>query len=97
MSSEDIHERANALPPLGDQTQPVPNDGRAVWDLVREDAARRWTLLDAAMHARDCLGRQRYGVPLTPHNGRDTLRDLYEELLDAAVYTRTLLYERDGK
>lgn len=69
-----------------DQPAPTPNDLPAVWDLVVAD-----------MQARDRVGRSRYGAPLQPHNGRDTLRDWYEELLDACVYARTLLHERDGR
>jgi hypothetical protein len=49
------------------------------------------------MESRDQVGRKRYGVQLQPHNGRDALRDLYEELLDAVVYARQAIYERDGK
>lgn len=70
----------------GEQPAPVPNTHPAIWGVVIADMA-----------ARDHLGERRYGVRLQPHNGRDTLRDWYEELLDAAVYARTLLYERDGK
>ena len=49
------------------------------------------------MIERDQLGRERYGVPLQPHNGRDALVDSYQEILDAAVYLRQAIYERDGK
>ena len=68
--------------------QPIPihNNEPASWELV---------VLD--MVERDHFGIGKYGTPLQPHNGRDTLMDLYQELLDAAVYTRTLIYERDGK
>lgn len=31
-------------------------------------------------------GNLKYGTPLMTHNGRDALRDLYEELLDALLY-----------
>lgn len=70
------------------QEQPAPtaNQHPAVWPLVMVDMA-----------SRDKLGRERYGLPLQPHNGRDMLRDIYEELLDAAVYIRAAIYERDGK
>lgn len=68
------------------QPDPKPNDSRPVWELVIED-----------MQARDKLGRERYGVPLQAGNGRDALRDLYEEILDAAVYARQALAERDGR
>ncbi len=58
----------------------------AVWDLVIAD-----------MRDRDKLGEQRYGVRLQPHNGRDVLRDAYEEALDLAVYLRSAIYERDNQ
>ena len=69
-----------------EQPAPRPNDFPAVWDLVLAD-----------MSNRDAVGRKRYGTPLQPHNGRDALKDLYAELLDACVYLRQALYERDGK
>jgi hypothetical protein len=67
--------------------QPEPTgDGIEVWPLVVAD-----------MHARNALGIKRYRTPLRAGNGRDGLRDLYEEILDAAVYARMLIVERDGK
>jgi hypothetical protein len=68
------------------QPDPTPNHLPAVWDLVQQD-----------MRQRDQEGRARYGTPLQPHNGRDALRDAYEEALDQAVYLRQALYERDGR
>lgn len=38
-------------------------------------------------------GRQRYGTPLTTHNGRDHLVDAYQEALDLAVYLRAHIAE----
>ena len=73
-------------PGTTEQPEPVPNDGPAVWDLVMAD-----------MHARDVLGRERYGTRLQPDNGRDHLVDAYQELLDAAVYLRAEIYKRDGR
>lgn len=70
----------------GDQPMPVANDQPAIWPIVVGD-----------MQARHNLGIKRYGTPLQPHNGRDALRDAYEEALDLAVYLRTAIYERDGK
>jgi hypothetical protein len=69
----------------GDQPLPTVNDHPIIQDLVVADIAARLK-----------VGIQRYGTGLQPHNGRDALRDLYEELLDAATYTRQLIYERDG-
>jgi hypothetical protein len=68
-----------------DQPAPVPNTSRPVWELVIED-----------MRSRDHLGRRRYGAPLQAGNGRDVLVDLYQELLDACVYTRQLIEERNA-
>jgi len=56
----------------------------AIWDIVIED-----------MRLRDRVGRVRYGTPLQPNNGRDTLRDAYEEGLDLVVYLRQAIWERD--
>lgn len=68
------------------QPDPVANGMPATWALVIMDMA-----------SRDRLGRQRYGTPLQPFNGRDSLQDAYEEALDLAVYLRNTIYERDGR
>lgn len=68
----------------GDQPLPTPNDETDVQSLVIEDIRKRRE-----------LGITRYGTPLQPFNGRDVLRDLYEELLDAACYVRQAIEERD--
>jgi hypothetical protein len=47
----------------------------------------------ADMRDRDRLGRERYGVPLTAHNGRDQIIDCYQELLDGTVYMRSAILE----
>jgi len=69
-----------------EQPAPVPNDKPAVWGLVVEDMMRR-----------DAFGAAKYGVRLQPNNGRDFLRDAYEEALDLCVYLRGAIFERDGK
>ena len=79
----------------------MPNTSRPVWELVIEDAdsalrppkdATDAVALKARfiadMKARDALGRARYGTPLQTNNGRDWLRDAYEESLDLLVYIR---------
>lgn len=70
---------------MRDQPAPKPNALPAVWDLVIKDMAER-----------DRVGRERYGVQLQPHNGRDALVDAYQEALDLAVYLRQAIFERDG-
>jgi excinuclease UvrABC ATPase subunit len=39
------------------------------------------------------FGIGKYGVPLQAMNGRDALRDTYEELLDACCYLRQVIEE----
>lgn len=67
------------------QPVPTPNSHPAIWSLVMQD-----------MHNRDQLGLSRYGTRLQPYNGRDALRDAYEEALDLCVYLRQAIYERDN-
>ena len=64
---------------------PIPNDSRPVWDRVIED-----------MRGRDATGRRTYGTPLQAFNGRDALKDAYEEALDLAVYLKQAIIERDA-
>lgn len=68
----------------GDQPLPRPNP----------DAPDMQTLVIADVEQRRAVGIERYGQGLKPHDGRDNLRDLYEELLDAAIYCRKQIYER---
>lgn len=99
---------AGRPPAIADQPPPRDVPYRApVWSLVVaevEGSAGPWpaTLMDIAvviplvvadMRARDQVGRERYGVPLTAGNGRDQLVDLYQELLDAAAYCRAAMEE----
>lgn len=70
----------------GDQPLPVP----------QPDVPDVQTAVIRDIVARRELGISRYGTPLQPHNGRDALRDLYEELLDGAMYARQLMLERDS-
>lgn len=92
-----------------EQAAPVPNDGPSMHHLVIADIMSRdlrWDLgVGSARHIRDKvaddlqarrqLGLDRYGSLLQAHNGRNALRDLYEELQDAAVYARQRLAETD--
>lgn len=70
----------------GDQPLPVASTAPFSHDLVCLDMAERKR-----------VGISRYGVAHQPFNGRNTLLDLYEELLDACCYLRALLYEKEGK
>lgn len=66
----------------GDQPLPVLND--------RPDIQSQ---LIADIEERRQVGIRRYGTALQPFNGRDAARDLYEELIDGAVYAKQLVVE----
>lgn len=57
-----------------------------IFDLVRADLA-----------ARDAKGRETYGGPLLPWDGRNSLWDAYEEALDLAMYLRKKIREETGR
>lgn len=42
-------------------------------------------------------GKKEYGEPLKTFNGRNALRDAYEEVLDLAMYLRQQLEEQETK
>ena len=65
------------------EPRPIKNDNPAIQQLVIED------IRDRMEH-----GKRKYGTYLQAHNGRDALRDAYEEVLDLAVYLRQILAER---
>lgn len=67
------------------EPSPIPNELEPVWYLVIKD-----------MNLRNEFGRKKYGTPLQPFNGRDVLKDAYEEALDLVVYLRQAIYERDN-
>lgn len=71
------------------QPEPMPTKSDkkpAMWDLVTQDI-----LNDAA--ARDNFGREKYNTRLQPFNGRNALKDAYQESLDQTVYLRQAMYE----
>lgn len=83
-----------------EQPAPIATDAPPTWGLVIDDLSQVEPLHVSVLVAsdaieRDAVGRQRYGVPLTPGNGRDSLRDAYEESLDLAVYLKNALVERE--
>lgn len=49
------------------------------------------------VHERMKLGVRKYGTPLQPSNGRDSLTDAYEEALDLVVYIKNELLKRDAQ
>ncbi len=47
------------------------------------------------MHDRYEFGLKKYGKPARAHDGEDYLQHLYEELLDACVYIKAAMKERN--
>ena len=43
------------------------------------------------------MGIRKYGTPLQPDNGRDSLQDAYEEALDLCVYLKNEIRLRDKR
>lgn len=83
-----------------EQPNPTLNSSPAVWQVVIDDINQNFfysrdinPLVIQDMTDRDNWGRSKYGVPLQPFNGRDPLVDLYQEFLDAIVYTKQFLLE----
>ncbi len=56
-----------------------------------------WDHVVADMRQRNEIGLKKYGRELATHDGRDTLQDAYEEVLDLAVYLKKELIERHDK
>jgi hypothetical protein len=84
-------------PRPGDQPPPIPSSGPGMHDVAiaswREHDGTIWPSIIREMEARRDVGLERYGRPLQAWNGRDALRDLLEELLDAAAYTHQVAAE----
>ena len=60
------------------------------WESTTEDVI-------SDMKDREAFGLQKYGKALTVNTDEDMLNHLYNELLDATVYLRTLISQREQK
>lgn len=79
------------------QPMPAENDRPPIHNSAMADLDH-YGLAEAKMVKIDLLARQqvgirRYGTPLQAFNGRDPLRDWYDEILDGIVYARQALEE----
>jgi hypothetical protein len=82
----DVPESPSRLGREGDtQPMPVPSGAPIAHRMVQDDLEERLK-----------IGIERYGQPLQAFNGRDSLRDAYEEVLDLAVYLRNAIYEQEN-
>ena len=88
------------------QPDPTPNDQPKVIDALVNDLHNEDNLLHESepmssygdvvtqdIINRAFIGKERYGVFLQPHNGRDALLDAYEEALDLATYLMQVVME----
>lgn len=66
-----------------EQPSPVKNNNTPIVDLVMKDIQERKE-----------IGYKRYGTYLQANNGRDALRDAYEEAMDLVIYLRQVMEER---
>lgn len=76
---------ADQRDPSRDQQAPVPKGTDVQQALIR------------ALRERREHGIRKYGQPLMTEDGRDTLRDAWEEALDLACYLTKALLQRDGR
>lgn len=67
------------------QRAPWAGHGPVIHDLVAQDIADR-----------AAFGVAKYGKPLRASNGRDALKDAYQECLDMACYLRQAIEEREA-
>lgn len=83
---------------------PVPNNNEALWPKALDDFKRHHGNVQGHyasivsrvcedMQSRDTEGRKNYGVPLQASNGRNAIKDCYEEILDAIVYCKQEIEE----
>lgn len=67
------------------QPTAIPNQEPYIWDMVSADLTERVQ-----------MGEKKHGTRLQPFNGRDGLKDAYQEAMDLVFYLRQAIYERDG-
>lgn len=70
---------------IADQPPPIPSDAVQITDLVIAD-----------LEERRQVGIERYGTPLQPFNGRNSLIDLYQEMQDGLLYIRQRIHEEQA-
>lgn len=70
---------------------------RINWTLLAQEIGQQGETLQNVikdLRSRETLGLQKYGKALTSRTEDDMLQHLYEELLDGAMYIRTLIEQR---
>jgi hypothetical protein len=81
-----IEEKKKTKTHIDPQPPPIENGTRPIWEMVIED-----------MESRNKFGIEKYGTPLQAFDGRDSLIDAYQELLDFCVYIKKYIIESEEK
>ncbi len=68
-------------------TQPLP---------IHTDEVPTVDTVISDLDTRKQMGIKKYGVALQPSNGRDSLQDAYEEVLDLCVYIKNEIRHRES-
>ena len=74
----------------------MSSDGPSIHDLVVHRFGNKGHLVLQDVLDRKRVGFERYGTMLQANNGRDPVKDMYQELLDALVYGQQVLVEHEG-
>jgi hypothetical protein len=87
------------------EPEPIKSEHPAIWDLILKDIEhpkfihplqeKVHKLLVEDIIKRDAFGFKKYKVRLQAFNGRNALKDAYEEGLDKVVYLKQALYEEE--
>ena len=75
------------------QGVPIRGTGPIIINLVLDDIKEYPDTLKSDFIRRASQGELKYGYPLQSNNGRDSLADLYQEILDAVLYSKQRLGE----
>lgn len=81
------------------EPSPVVTDEPSIHDLLIEHLSKRKLVSPLIPHIRDRkdFGLQKYGTILQASNGRDHRNDIFQELLDALIYTQQGIERGDSQ
>lgn len=86
-------------PAATDQVGPVKTTNVRIVDVVIEDVVAKFGPYNSSQLCNDLKDRaeagfDRYGMYLAPNNGRNSILDSYQEILDCSKYLRNSLAEK---
>lgn len=92
----DAEESSDITAPCTERAPTKTREGDQVLPSGDESLVDDQGLLIADIETRRQVGIERYGQGHRPFNGRNTIQDFYEEMIDGAVYARSLLRAREA-